>query len=186
MIYELIRYLHIAAAVVGLGVLAVPLIAKKGGRVHVKVGWTWTIAMTVTAVSGMIIALFWLLDGSERRQSFALFLGFIGLFTLIALRRGISAVARKESPEARGGWSAIALPAIVVAAAIALGVFGVMRGSVLFMFFAVLGVLTAGSDIRFVRTPLPTRMSWWYEHMTGMLVATIAALTAFVVFNAQR
>ncbi len=51
--------------------------------------------------------------------------------------------------------------------------------------FGIIGVLLAAGDIRsFVRPPKDKR-AWWYTHMTRMLAAYIATVTAFSVVNFQ-
>jgi hypothetical protein len=53
--------------------------------------------------------------------------------------------------------------------------------------FGAIGVVLAVSDIRLFRNirrgVQPERMEWWFAHMSGMLAAYIATVTAVLVVN---
>jgi hypothetical protein len=49
-----------------------------------------------------------------------------------------------------------------------------------------IGILGGVASLKYARLPTPSRMSWWYEHMGGMLGTGVAFHTAFLVFGARR
>ena len=51
--------------------------------------------------------------------------------------------------------------------------------------FGVIGLLFGMSDMRDFLHPPADKMAWWYSHMTRMLSAYIATVTAFSVVNFQ-
>src|SRR5262249_16042086 len=70
-------------------------------------------------------------------------------------------------------------------AALYVGAVGAAAGRTLHVVFALLGAVTAGSQLRFWLRPPASRMAWWYAHITGMGIACISTLTAFGVVNAR-
>jgi hypothetical protein len=196
MLFEVLRVVHISAASLGLGVLAVPLLSRKGAKLHRWTGWIFAGAMTVTAATGMLIAAAYLLSperfvGPGRDptgvQAGGGFLLTLGALLLASLWHGIRAIARQHRGEA--GWLGridIALPGALVLCAAGLGALAVSRGSFMMGFFAALGVWVGAEHVRFARRPLPTKMAYWYAHMSGMLGASVAALTAFGIFGSRR
>src|SRR5215472_9664633 len=126
--YSLLRFTHIAAGTLGLLTLTVPLVAKKGGTVHTRVGWVFTGAMASSALTGLLIAALWIAvpltvkppapslsaeQGAARAhffRSFGAFLGFVGILTLSSLAQGIGALGRKTRPEGSLRPLALLLP----------------------------------------------------------------------------
>ena len=72
-------------------------------------------------------------------------------------------------------------------ALVAYGVYLMMTSSfgMVAIVFGVIGLLFGMSDMRdFLHHPAD-KMAWWYSHMTRMLAAYIATVTAFSVVNFQ-
>ena len=65
-------------------------------------------------------------------------------------------------------------------------ILGAMFEAPLLGLFGVLGVVNGVTDIRQWLNPNKEKMHWWFQHMGGMIGASIAALTAFSVLNAPR
>ena len=51
-LHEIARALHIVGGTVGLATFWLPLVTRKGGRLHRRVGWIYVMAMLVAAFSG--------------------------------------------------------------------------------------------------------------------------------------
>src|ERR1700759_1231531 len=71
--FVLIRWLHIAVGALALAVVAVPLLARKGGKQHVRFGRVYVYAMAVLAATGVPLAARGLADESPVRRANALF-----------------------------------------------------------------------------------------------------------------
>lgn len=191
---SVLRGTHIIAAMLSLLLLGVPLVARKGATLHKRVGWAWVAAMVVVIITGTAIALLtigWpavMRPGApvERARSFALFLLLVGAMTASSVWHGIRAIGRKHAPAPSRHPIDIGLPLVAVALALFVAGQGLLRGSILFSVFGLgAATLTAG-HLRFAWRALPSKMAWWYGHMSGMLTAVIAALTAFAVSGLQR
>jgi uncharacterized membrane protein len=82
----LVIKLHIAAALVALGIGIVQLIGVKGTGVHRVLGWTWVAAMATTAVSSLFIR-------GLNHGSFS-FIHLLSGWVIIALPMALFAVRR--------------------------------------------------------------------------------------------
>jgi len=203
-VYQVLRVFHIAVASIGLLTLLVPLISKKGGSVHKKVGFVFVAAMYATAITGIAIAASFItiplevkppptaLDPAAlaayvaHHRSMGAFLLFTGVLTLNSLTQGMGAISRKHSPEKSARRIDVLMALLTLGGGAMLAVAGLGTASMLDVSFGAIGIFAGTTNLRFALRPLPTRMAWWYQHMRGMITASIAALTAFMVFNASR
>ena len=195
-LYALVRSLHILGGMAGLALAIVPLVTRKGARLHRQTGRWFARAMAVAGVTGLAMSVAWLVaparfhpagvtDPVAARMS-GLFLGTIGLVTLAALQQMLASLARKRQPAPSPSALDLVLPVALAAAGLVSLTTGVLAHNGLLVAFGALAVVNGISDLRFVLRPLPTRMAWWYQHMRGAMGAIIAAVTAFLVFGAAR
>lgn len=197
-VYSLAQILHLVGGAVGLLLVPVPLVVKKGGPIHKRVGKVFVLAMTIAGWTGLFMATTWLVAPLEFRpgrmetapveavRGSGLFLGTIALILLSALRQMTRAPLRKREKTVAPTLVDRALPLATAIAGIATAATGLLHGRGLLVAFGVLAIFAGTTDLRFVVRPLPTRMAWWYQHMTGAMVAVISALTAFLVFGGRR
>ncbi|MBC8073964.1 MAG: hypothetical protein IAG13_36935 [Deltaproteobacteria bacterium] len=193
-LYEFVKLTHLLAGAIGLLLVPVPLLVKKGGVVHRRVGKLFVIAMNVAGASGLAMAASWLVAPAVFRSSTdvvsarasGLFLGTIALITLSAIHQLTAATRRKRLPLPQPAWIDRALPIATALAGLVTATTGLALGGALLIAFGALAVFAAIGDLRFSLRPLPTRMAWWYQHMRSAMVAVIATLTAFLVFGGRR
>lgn len=196
--------IHIAAGVASLLTLVPPLVARKGGAWHRRVGMAFVAAMAVTAVSGLVIAGLWIAvplavkppasplspDEAAARialmRQFGCFLAYLGVLILQAVTSGLRAVAVGRRRAVHGALVDRAMAAFVLGTGAALTIAGIFHGSVLMIVFGLLGSRGGWQDLQYYRQPQTERRAWLLRHFDSMLGAVIAALTAFSVFNAER
>src|SRR6266849_3540929 len=95
---ESIRVLHSAAGFTALAVFWLPMVARKGGRVHRRAGWIYVVAMGVVAVTAVVVCGARILfDGPEVRAR-SLFLLFISILAATAAASGVRALREKQQP----------------------------------------------------------------------------------------
>lgn len=174
---------HIVGGMTGLATMVVPLVTKKGGPWHRRAGWGFVAGMRVSAASGLVLAVRFLVEG---RLADGVFFGVLSLVLAEALWSGLAALRRKRRPEASRGVIDRGLPAVLFVASVAAALFGVLRGEFLIALFSGIGVANGAGSFRFAVRPLPSRMAWWYQHMSSMMTACITAVTAVLVVNAGR
>jgi hypothetical protein len=187
-----IRWIFLAHALIGtlaLSVMLIPLLAKKGGKTHTRVGWLYTLSMIVVGLSAMAMTS-WraLLDPNRTSSSlaFALFLFFIALFTLSSLNYGISALKHKTRKTSLKSTQLIGPPILVTAAGGLSVLVGIHVGNIFLIAFPAFGFLNSKMQLTYWLNPPKTKMHWWYAHMAGMFTACIATITAFLVTAIPR
>lgn len=193
MLYDAIRVLHIAAGAVGLVSMFVPLLSKKGSRLHRRVGKVFAAAMIISGVAGTVMSATQLVIPTAFTNRSAdlvringLFLGTIGLLMLCAVQQMLRSLDRKKQPQPRPSRLDLGLPIASVCFGAITTIVGVWFAAPLLIGFGLLAALTAVGDLRFVTRPLRTPKAWWYQHMQGAMVAIISAVTAFVVFGGRH
>lgn len=196
---------HVACGFFALVALWVPLLAKKGGRWHVRVGWVYVVAMTVVVVtalgaSGLAFADPLGVEGIrpaehtqdeitayvERRRMFAVFLSYLAVLTFTAGWHGLQALHHKSNPTEMRTPLNLALYGVTSLSSVVVLALGIQLGEVLLLALSPIGALIGVGAIRYVSKPPSRRMAWWYEHMESMITTAVAANTAFLVFGANR
>jgi len=183
---EKVRLLHIAAGFTALALFWLPMVARKGGRLHRRAGWIYVGAMGVVAVTAVVVCgerIFF--EGPEVRAR-SLFLLFISILAASAAATGVRALREKRRTGATRKIINLGLPALLFASGLAISVYGFYRAAPLFVIFGILGVVSGGSQLFYWLRPPQSRMHWWFSHMIGMVGSSVATLTAFVVVNAPR
>jgi hypothetical protein len=184
---QAIRWLHVLASVTALATLAVPLVARKGGGLHRRVGRVYVRAMAA-AIASSVVASGWrlALDPVPGRRVRAVFFLYVALLAGTSLSAGMRALATKgRAAPSRHPWD-VGLPALLVAGAVALALFGARTGVALFVGFAPVGLLIGAGQLAYWLRPPQTRTHFVVAHMNGMVASGIAALTAFLVQSAPR
>jgi hypothetical protein len=176
--------LHITGGSLALASMWIPLVTRKGAQAHRRAGWVFVAGMTIVSVSAVGLACWRLLfDARPEARAFAVFLLYIALLSGSSVSSGVRAVrAKNRTAGHRHPWD-LGLPFLLTLSSIAIAVFGIRTGQMLFTYFSLVGVLNGVLALRYWLRPPTSTMHWWFEHMSGMLGGCIAALTAFLVVN---
>lgn len=181
--------LHAVAGAIALCVFLIPLFSKKGGTLHVKIGWIYTYAMIFVGLSAFVITP-WRAFFDETRTTksigFAAFLFFISAFTLSALWNGLAVLKLKNRKSPSHSALHIGPPIALLVLGVATQVLGFFLNDILLMTFPFLSHFTAKNQLRYWLKEPKGKMHWWYFHMNGMFIACIATVTAFLVTALPR
>lgn len=183
---DLLRSFHISAGVIALMSFFWPMILPKGGPAHRRIGWVFVTAMMGLCASAGPLSIYRLATEQSRNGLIgAAFLLYITILSFASVWNGIRVLrfkgtGRHANPADLAVSSALALGGLVT---IAMGAF--FRAPLL-MIFGLVGAISGANDLRYWLNPEKERMHWWFQHMGGMIGASIAALTAFAVLNARR
>ncbi|EDM77477.1 hypothetical protein PPSIR1_24874 [Plesiocystis pacifica SIR-1] len=201
--YDINLAVHAIAGLTAVLVLAVPLIAKKGGRVHARAGWVFTVAMAVVAVTGALLALAWatipltvkppegprsaeqIAAMTQSYRRFSLFFATVGVMSGAAVWHGVAAV-RNKSGGRRGGWRGVGdhlAYALTLGFGLALTLLGLKLGMALFIAFGALAFSGGLGDARAIWRSSTENKAWIIRHLQAMLGGATAALTAFSAFT---
>jgi len=176
-----LRWIHIAAGMLALGLAPAAMLTVKGGRAHRRWGKTYFWAIAVVASTAVVLGLF-------RPQ---IFLVLLAVFSFYQAFSGYRALSRKRPAQGQGpgviDWAAAL---VTLAASVALVVLGLLRPGpswqrvgIVPAIFGVLGMVLAGLDVRKFARPPTDPHTWWFAHMAGMLGSYIATVSAFSVVN---
>jgi len=176
-----LRWIHISAGTLALGLAPLAMLTVKGGRAHRLWGQIYFWSMAVVAATAVVMALW-------RPQ---IFLALLAVFSFYQAFTGYRSLSRKRPAQGQGpialDWTA-ALVTFAVSAALA--VLGLIRPGaswqrlgIVPVVFGVLGMILAGLDIRKFARPPADRNAWWFAHMAGMLGSYVATVSAFSVVN---
>lgn len=195
---------HIAIGSVALVLFWVPVLARKGGPLHVRVGKIYVMAMYAVAVSAFLASIIALIDPvgirrpgetfdvadaavlAARYRTFSLFLLMLSVLVYSALRHGLAALAARQNPNAMKHITHKATIASLAVLALAVGVFGLMEMQLLPIIFAAISLLAAFNMMRDVQKIAHTRKELVIAHLNGLIGSGIGAYTAFFAFGGAR
>jgi hypothetical protein len=183
-LFQAVLAVHIAGGAVSLLVFSVPLVTKKGGQTHRRVGWVYVAAAATVAMTGCLSCI--PLVNSPLRWRAGIFLAYVSLLAGASAQFGMRALRTKGRAGASRGAIDLVPPLLLVAGGVALAAFGIHRSMVLYVLFAALGLVLGVAQLRFWLTPPAHERAWFLAHMTGMGTSCITTVTAFVVVNARR
>lgn len=177
--------LHVAAGVVALVSVFIPMVARKGGPVHRRAGWTFVLAMAVICATALPVAA---LRARWAPSAGALLFSqgalFVTLLSGASVWKGIR-VLRVRGTGRHAHPLDLAVHVVMVAAGLWALTLGIQARNAILLFFGPLAVLGAVADIRYWLNPNKPRMHWFFAHMSAMMSAASAALTAFLFFGVR-
>lgn len=180
---------HIICGAVALLIFIIPLLAKKGGKLHVQVGWVYTYAMFFVSLTAFIISPWRAFFDDTRKFSnigFPVFLFFISAFTLSALWNGLRVLKFKKRNAPAKQLAQVAPPVILLVLGLITQVLGYYLQDTLLIIFPFISHMSAVNQLRYWLSVPKEKMHWWYFHMNGMFTACIATITAFLVTALPR
>ncbi len=178
-VFSVILLIHIIFGGLALFVAPCAMLTRKGGLWHRRWGKTYFWSMAVVALTAVLMSL----------MRSGLFFLLVALFSFYLALSGYTVLHRK-TPQQRAGtadWLAAALMLVGGVVLTGYGAYLMLTSSfgTVAIVFGIIGIFLAAADIRkFVRPPKDKRARW-YTHMTRMLAAYIATVTAFSVVNFQ-
>ena len=176
-IFKAALIIHIIFGSVALFVAPAAMMTGKGGLWHRRWGKIFFWAITGVAATAVVLSLI----------RSGLFFLLVALFSFYLAFTGYRVLYRKTAQQraSRGDWIAVSAMLGGSVALLAYGAYLMLTSNfgMVALVFGAIGLLFAIRDIREFRHHPTEKMAWWYSHMTRMLAAYIAAVTAFSVVN---
>ena len=185
--------LHVIGGFTALLIGIVPMVAKKGGKVHRWAGWVYTVAMTDVFISSVVLSTIIPLLTDKPVN---LFLLFIGVFSFYFLFMGMRTL-KFNRPGYKNGPGKVDY-VVVISVILFSIVFLTLALRKLFIggdtFIIVLAVFSAFSlrasivGLKKLRKPYDSatdKTVYFFNHTGNMIGSYIAAFTAFMVQNAH-
>ncbi len=181
---QVLLTIHIITGFCSILIFWLPMITKKGGRIHRISGEIYVYAMWIVVISAGLLCLKNLCFQSYNS---ALFLGFLTIITANPLWYGIAVLKFKNTPDRT--YQNILLifnVAIFLFAIFMIGynIFVLEGKNVLMFIFGGLGLTSISEIVRKVKS-LPSKRNRIQEHAIGMITTAIAAYTAFFAFGGR-
>jgi len=171
--------IHIFCGSIALFVAPMAMVTRKGGLWHRRWGKIFFWSMAVVAATAVVMSLI----------RSGLFFLLVALFSFYLAFTGYRVLSRKTARQRAGkiDWLAVAMMLAGSVALIAYGVYLTLTSSfgTVAIVFGAIGFFLAGADTRAFLNHPTDKQAWWYTHMTRMLAAYIATVTAFSVVNFQ-
>ncbi len=176
--------LHIIVGSISLILFWIPVIAKKGSKLHNMVGLWYVVMMTATVVSAGILCVNNIFFG---HYPSAVFLGYLTVLSGYPLWHGFLILKNKKEFSNAYWIFRRTCNYILFLGAFGLVAYGLQldpgSGSVL-MFFAGIG-FPGSLEIFKSLERIKKENNWLIEHLSGMVVSGIAAYTAFLAFGGK-
>lgn len=177
-VFETLRIIHIASGAIAFVVAPIAMIVKKGSNAHRKWGLVFFLAMTSVATTAVIMA----------PMHSNLFLLMVGVFSFYLAFKGYRSIFRKKVWKTKKTAFIDWFFAILnTSFSLGLLVFGVKAlpnpFGIIAIAFGSIGSIIGIGDIRQFLNPSPDPQKWFFSHMTGMVTAYIAAVSAFSAVN---
>jgi len=177
-IFKILLIIHIGGGSIAFIVAPVAMAVKKGGQHHRRWGKVFFWSMTVVASTAIIMA----------PMHDNLFLTLVAVFSFYLAFSGYRSIYRKASfkngKTAAIDWIFAILNSLFSVSLLIFGLMGLPQAfGIISVVFGTLGSLMSLKDIISFIRPSDDKHKWLYSHMTGMIAAYIAAVSAFSAVN---
>jgi uncharacterized membrane protein len=187
--YRILVIAHVAAGTVALLAYWSAAIARKGGRLHRRVGQAYLLAMVAVLATSVVLAGTFFARG---QAGIGTFLAYLALLTATACWQGWTAVRRKDAAEFHGrGYTLLAWSNMVAGLATLWA--GLALGHPLLLVFCWIGILAGAVGLlqqrrfRAGRGLAVENRRWWLrEHFQSMLGTGVATHVAFLAIGLNR
>lgn len=192
-LHALLMWPHIGLGFVALVAFWVPVATKKGGVAHRSAGRVFNASMLAVSfsafgMSALSLSLPELIHEGvpvERVRTFALFLSYLGLVSVVIVHNGWATARRHRDPTALlRPWRRALNIGLIVASAASV-IYGVVTSSIVMAALSPVGFLTGKSWLDFEKR-IDEPRAWFFEHMSAMLAGGIAVHTAFLAGGGTR
>jgi hypothetical protein len=187
---------HIATGAVGLVLFWVPVIGRKGGATHRRIGDIFARCILATGISAVGMSLCTLYDplGTHPdlpdtvmvRGLFGWMMMYLAILTISLVWHGRMTVRNKADHLANRAAFPVALQLAAIAAALFCATQGALIGQPLMMGIAIVGVASGGTNLAFIYTDRPARLAYLKEHLKAFVGSGISVYTAFMTFGLAR
>jgi hypothetical protein len=183
---------------IGLVAFWIPVFARKGAVNHVRFGkifvWSAYIVLAAAALSLTIRVSDLVASGKGPADepslfAFIVFLGYLVLVTFVSVRHGMSVLRHKRDPEGLKTWLNFGLAIVAMGASAFIIVYALTLSppnKILLLALSPIGLGIGYGNLRYMRSDLPSKRAWMYEHLGAMIGSGIAFHTAFAVFGVTR
>jgi len=125
-------------------------------------------------------------EAKRQVREFGLFLFSLSILVLSSTRHGWLTILHKDDRSALRHPLHLTLNGGLVAIGVILFAVGNITGTILFMIFGVLQIVSGVNNLRYIFRKELRPKEWWIQHLNGLIGSGIGAYTAFTVFGGRR
>jgi len=188
--------IHIVFGAIGLVSFWIPVLGKKGNRNHRLWGKVFARSILAAGCVALLLSICTLIDplGTHPhlndpvfvRGIFGIMMFYLAILTINLAWYGLQTIKNKANHAANRRGLNLALQPILVAAALACAIEGILIGQYLMVGMSIIGFATAGTNLFFMLNPSPGPKVYLMEHVKAIVGAGISVYTAFAAFGAVR
>lgn len=177
--------LHISAGFTALLLFWIPIVTKKGGKLHNRVGWIYVAAMGIVSITGAHLSITRIVTGGTD-IAFSWFLLFISILSGTSAWYGVRVLKFKGRKTRHKKAIDLFASSLLLFSSIGISLFGITIGDPLLTWFPLLGLFLGSIQLSYWLRRPKEKFGWWFEHIGAMIGSCIATVTAFTVFAAPR
>ena len=182
--FRLVLGVHLACAFGATAVFWIPLLASKGGPLHIGAGRLYARLIYLTAITGSPLAILMLLSAPDApARHTAAFLAYLITILVMPVYHGVRVVRARASGARVGSPLHTALAASAIAGGLMLGAASVVWREWPFLLMSLIGPILG---VRALRYAANASTGWREEHIISMVMSGIAVHTAMLVFGTSR
>lgn len=203
-LHTILLYLHIALGAVALLLYWLPIMVKKGSKLHISAGNIFYYIMLLVSGSGVVLSLLGLADPvaiyaagkqltSEQVQRMLVwriplsqFLLLLSLLTWVTVRHAIGVLRTKHNRALLRRWNYQGPVLLLYPTALYIAWQGITVGMPLLIIFACVSLVTASTISWYVYKTEVSPRAWIIEHFCAMVGSGIAVYTAFFAAGGRR
>ena len=201
-LFETLIILHIAFGAPGLISFWVPVIGRKGSKMHKAWGKAFVFMMLVTASCAVGMATLTILDpvGTHPklmehsafsdpiliRGIFGWMMLYLAILTINLTWYGWLCIRNRNAHGRNMAWHNTALQAVLLVASANCAWQGIQIGQPMMIGISLVGFATVGTNLWFMLRASPGPVEWLTEHIKALVGTGISVYTAFFAFGAVR
>ncbi|GAA0330445.1 hypothetical protein GCM10008967_21180 [Bacillus carboniphilus] len=188
-LFNILRVLHIIGGFTALLVFWIPIVTKKGGKIHRRVGWIYVGGMIAVSISAFYMGFYRIFTTEVDdigMYSFSWFLIFISILSGASAYYGLRVLKQKKRISRHQNVLDLSFSILLILSGVGIGIYGWTIDVALITWFPLLGIVLGSVQLAYWLRKPSKKMHWFFEHISGMLACCIATITAFLVFGGPR
>jgi hypothetical protein len=196
--------LHILVGFIAMVAFWVPVVSRKGSRLHKQAGLIFTRAMWIISISGIVMCLIAWFDPiairfgeqvlseevrgklTDRHRQLTEFLLLLSVLVLVGVKHSTLVLKAKADRNQLKHWSHLFWVVLLFLLGSLILIKAIINGQILYAIFAVLAIVSAIGICHYIFKAQLKQREWIIEHMSAIIGSGIAVYTAFFAVGGRR
>ena len=183
MTFRLVLAAHLACAFGAAALFWIPIVADKGGPLHIRAGRFYARLIYLTALTGAPLAMLLFAQASEpAARRTACFLGYLMTILVMPVFHGVRVARAARTGASIASPMHTGLSLLAILAGLALAALAIRWQEWPYLLLSPVGPVMGVRALLYARN----QNAWREEHLVAMLMSGIAVHTAMLVFGSTR